>query len=1357
MTDPQWIRSSKLGNPEILRDTLDIMRMVRDYLQIMDPIAQGLATVAELECRIIEIFQAISAPRALGLLAAELLMEFIKPYLSDGAYFIQHSNLRELMERVGVGPAIEGMEQYVERVDQERGADLDGELSSFIQFGPAVDEDGSAFQSYRQMPQIIQGQLDLRRRSVVKSALDAFQDVELNSFDDWLYPILAAFHDPGDPLRPVVFEQDKIGALMFAVQGSDPKTVIEAFSKLEALFSGPWQAATDFSDLTEDWEENLGWDTIQQWEMSESLQWNGIQTALRPHLLLKYSTSPDFLRLSTADLLPFFGDLLLDMSNLLEFAGFPFPENFSLVTMAEKLARKIRTWLELLDRAIEILSAIAGILDLADVWRLVVPPESGGVDNLIQRIQDAPRDDMVRLTWGTLIKSVDAKGDPVLTTYTYGRIQALPDDTSGVPEYTGQQVGDWLPSADLSELSDAFDLASRPGFTYSEPKVYRAGELMRQSWADKLRTAFPSISYETPGDLLIYGVGIFMVEGAISRLFASIFGIDDDDTNEWLLDGPPAGVDASAFTDLSLIAPSFVAEGTINLQGTFGDSGIDRGGDVAVPNETLPPFGQNTPGDANAVVATARPPERALGRSDRHGATRSFDYDSRAILGVPDARIRNTFLRGRSMPELGQATLPLGDEGTGWMASEGLLSPGALHSIPPHGVFPTSVASSPTAMLEVETWALGTPAPMGALPDAGVELPDVTINPGGTSIVSITLQLQLDTFFPSGTADAQWVLDLGLTFEDGVVRYCRCYVEGYLGSTIYVYPALPCSPLLASNIPVTAVFYVADEPSLWMDPALPAPEDPAASEDAPAVTFDAVASWRKTGAYPHRDYTTELGVTLQAVAGAHTVDVDSDGWGNFGGVTLSVASDGLSMDVGLGQHDGEVHDLTNFEAWPGGDAQAVGTLDVGENLTLKPAEIVGDWRALAAVETVTTVWAHHVPDGELYTRPWGPLPINDLWRALTVSAPRMVRIGLGIVGVGALVYVQPSLWSYLLVLHEGSWLRVETSDLDGGLPGDGDDSGLAPRPSWVVALDAPTVLAYAGDALVLVAEIGADTGAGVEGSWGRVRPHALWSPFVRRFISDFEAWVVNDTLLLGSGPWGRAGLGIEYGSAFGGADPSQTGSVWSQTIPLTGKRSLRPRDTLRAGAIALDLVTGRESWFWAQGRYMILGGRSHRVMLTAHEVGLTVDLDAFDAETDAWVEQLTLELPHLGTETRIAFVAQVLPSLGRLDLMVSTYAGGTVGYTGGVWEYTGGIWSALGTATVSDLTDVRALEGLSEAGGTWQIGQPSWRGSVLDTDVRLPWRADDGLMAGCPPCGLIDLAFRSLTVDAPDAMLDLYR
>lgn len=1360
-----WVRSGKLGNPAALREILDSLRSARDFLQIVDPLAQGLATVAEIEAWLVTVFQALSTPRALGLVLAELLMAWVAEYLTDGAYFIQHGNLRELLNRTGTMGFIEGAEQYLEDDDLSRRAAKQGERSQWLQFGPEAEEDGGAFQAYRQIPQLIDAQLDLRTRQFLRSATDAFQDTPFNSFDEWLSPILAAFYDPGDPHKPVVFDADKVGGFLFAVQGEDPIAVYDAWVTLKNLIFDIVENDLDFSDVWEDAYENLGLDTISQWELTDSLQWNGINSRLRPHLVPRYSSSPDFYRASTADLMPMLGNLLLDLTNLAEFAGLPFPENFSLLAIAQKLADKIRKYLSVLDALIEALTRVADILDLADVWRLAVPAETGGIDGLVERIKNAHRDDIVRVTWGTLEKVLDPNdGVPSLQEYAYGRIVSLPADTTGIPEYTAlgdPEVGDWLLGSDLSDLGDAFTAAARTGFSYADLKVWRAGDTLRESRAEKLREAFPAFAFGPPGNLLIYGFGVFLVEGALYRLLSSLFGPDTDDWNEYLCDGPVAGTSVADFMDTVADASSTnVASGSLPPRPGAQAPGTGPSGGFADASQDAPSGGADATGavsdGAVAVTSPAAPSgDRILGRLDRYGAARSVDVQGRCIGQVPDNSPRKVYAHSQELVALGQNSMPLGASGA-WTGSRPSLVTAACR--PPHAPIPRAEGQNSHEGLEALAFDVGAAGAFGSpLPQAATALADVTIHPGGHRVHSPTLSAGLTAAgFPAGPGYTVWGLDLGLLYPDGVVRYVRTLIVGHDAGLdlAYVSPALPNGVQLSATSPVDSAVWFAQDELVWQIlPGRPAPEGDDVATSCPAVTFDIAAAFQKRASVRSGTLSDACPTTLQAQSCKHLVDVDSRGWGNWQELTLQTGSDGLSLEYVSGPGGGDsTREAYDPDGWPPSDVLLDGTFSATELLEARPALEASKWRAAADADGAVVAHVHAPAPAAVYDQEHSDPALHEHWRLLSSCAPRYAMIGLGEPGDPdtPMVLARPSHWSHLLVkTAAGPWVRVELTDLSSGAPPDDvlDRTGNPGEISWKVLIDAAVLAAYPGGRWALVVNSGPNTGIADEGTYGVQRPLAWWVPFIRRVAGDDDVYEEGDRLLVSCGPHARAGAGTPHG-AFGGADPAQVGSIWYQTLPRTGSIHLRPRQDQRGGAVQVIWVCSRDSWCWPRGEHLLVGGSSHRVVVEATDIGLSYHLDERDLFSGVWVRRLTVDDGPALRDQKLALVMQSIPASNQLDVLVS--------------EYSSGAWAQrqLGSVVIVDVDPyplVRSLTGLKEAGGTWQIGHNQWSRSITETSVVLPWTFVGGLLPGLPAAGLERVTYTEVSSDGPDAVLDLYR
>jgi len=1316
-----------------------MLRATRDYLQVVDPLAQGLATVAEIEARVVEIFQALSIQRSAGLLLAEALLELVGPYLTDGAYFIQHGNLREVMERTGVAPHIEGYDAYINAYRTEDLADLEGENSSFVQFGP--DSDGSGpFESYRRYPDIIRGQVDARVRQLQRFPQDALSDEEFNSFDEWLYPLIAAFHDPGDPLRPQTAGEDEMGGVLIAVQSTDPDEAYQAYQKLKGLFYELKEDELVFTDLSEDLAEDLGWDTISQWELKESLQWNSIQSNLRQHLILRYSTSPDFQRVSTADLLPALGDFLLDASNLAEFAGLPFPENFSLLNVANLLADKVRNLLLLLDRSIELLTKVSDILSLTGVWRLWLPPEEGGVSRIIERIHAAPKDDTVRLTHGTTLESVSPEGSPLLTSFSWGRITSIPDDPAGTTGYVAQDVGDWMLDEELASLAANFTTDGKTGFEYSAPKVYRSGELMRRSHANKLKAAFAGVEFASPGNMFIYGVGIFFVKGALGRLLEGLFGPEEVDWAEWLGEGPPAlpildgflaDVSARPVNSPGMITPSLA-------QGSGDDVRSDFGG----------------PDSEQDQVGGAPEGAQSIGRVDRHGSSRSFEVEHRAWVSTADNALQRVWLRGESLISLGGATMALGEEPRTWGVSDGRLVPTLWQGHPPHGPVPYSEAQSAYEGLAVEAYTVGPVGSLGnvSLPLTGYSAIAIEINPGGTSVTSADLVTQLAALsFPTGNEDARWYLDLEVSYaEDSVLRYCRVEVEQVVGvDQVWVYPALPCAPLLTSNVPSRAILHVKDTPTLTLLPDVPGDDADVGAADAHGVVFDIASSWFKRSGARTYLLNSELPLTLQAISGHHIVDVDTEGWGNIVPVALEPVGLTGKISVESGEYGPGPIDLRSSESWPGGHGAARDATVEDEEVSLTPFETSSRWSSAVAASNPFTSYASRPVLADTYDPPFEKHATNQHWKVLSVCASRMVRIPCGDVGDIANVYLRPSQWDYLL-FKDGDTYHREKLDLLVSVPDDvAGQSVVSDRFSWEAELDAGALAAFSGESWFIVADIGAATDVGgAEVAYGRSRPWAMFVPWGHRSAVSADKVEEGDELAVSCGPSCRLGVPSAWSLPFGGTDPASTPSILTEPIAVANGSLAGSLRANKAGLIALTFTSGQSGWTWPRGNYYFLEGRTHRVILNAGDTELTWLYQEIDLEDLSWNTRMEVVTKHPAKEDKWVIVLQSFPITGRMDLLIS--------------EWDGAAWVEVSSETVTVLPDddhpaVYPLQGMISGSGGWRVGRSARESSILSNVVRLLWDTNDSYHAGTPPIGYGGMTFVQVDVESPTEILNSYR
>ena len=187
-----------------------------------------------------------------------------------------------------------------------------------------------------------------------------------------------------------------------------------------------------------------------------------------------WNTPPDFVKLSTRDLIPLLGDLLVSLRDFGVNFTTPRPSLLSLENMAQTLAQYIDQILELISEYRELFQNLVNILSSTASSRLYIPTQDGGVPGLLEAIETAnpTRKDFQRIT----------------------------------------NPGGFGP----------------PQVPATEATLFR-NDIVPYDEAVSLKNTDPSVEFRPLENLLIAGVGIVFHPGPLAELLQDIFTPTDED------------------------------------------------------------------------------------------------------------------------------------------------------------------------------------------------------------------------------------------------------------------------------------------------------------------------------------------------------------------------------------------------------------------------------------------------------------------------------------------------------------------------------------------------------------------------------------------------------------------------------------------------------------------------------------------------------------------------------------------------------------------------------------------------------------------------------------------------------------
>jgi hypothetical protein len=1347
-----WVRSHRVGNPEELVALVDVLRQVQTYLEALDPALRLVATAAEVEARVAQILQLASTPRALGLALAELLLAFLEPYLTDGVYVLTHTNLRHLTEKIGVLPFLPWAQDYLAQADQDHLASPQEEYSSFLNFGPELldpEEENPLFVAYRSYPAVISGQFDLRERALVGQLTSLAGNTQaFSSFAQWRDELCAAFYDSADPLRPVAAPRDKLGGIILAVAGQDPNAVIETFDKLRGLLTQTVSSWTDFTDVSSALAQKLPGELPDLPQtLKDSLQWTGLQAFLQPYLVRRFSTNPDFMRLSTADALPALRGMILDASNLANFAGVPFPASLGLLDAAELMAKRIELFQQSLEQTVALLTVVMSILDTAGVYRLAIPFDTGGVDGLVTRIREAELDEDVRLTSSSVHILVQPPNLPTITETKLGQITALPDNASDWEGYRDEAVGSFQTQERLQEMEEGFLVHSAPGFEYSAPQVYRKGHVMRRSDALALSAAFPAVGFTNIGDMAVAGLGFFFVEGALGRFFMALFSPQDSDIQEWSAFGPAALLDPQNFLSSLSLAPL-----------PQGDIALPSGSNPRVPN-TLAPLPQGNPFEAGSGAEVALPPATQISTQlCRWGATRSYNPQTKSLHSISPTQPRN--LVPDATVTMGDHTMPY--ELNSYFVSGAIDNAVTLEDLPAlsdlTSIRPVNAVASLPCQSQTQSStqvpALGYRFIVDSHTREIIELSDYVLFGGGAFLRVNTMDLLVDMWDTFVTLneepDNTMVLTIDAVMSKSVsyggpglvifrTRLDKIFEEGIF-SYFALTPALPMPPLY-DHSSLKLLAQLQDDPVVLLYGTKPhAPIGNAAYEpDEVPLHMGLLACFQKTNQIRTEAPEEGCAAFLQTNVHGHAYSSDTTWWGSQ---SFLVATNEDRASLLLSASDAEIDQSTLMsvsfpasvrllsKAGPVAENQDLGALPLSEARVVATCAYDNDH--------LFTVFN---PDQEIRAV---CTSLGEDWRAFTSVLPPYVLIGLGVLGSEISDFVDIA--HFVTRVHPIYWYSVfvETSpgvfeDWEQPYFPVSNECELTPgtRLGYALNFTESFLATYRGKNIALLCNAPApDPDAPIYS-----KAHGLFVPFSLTDSREFTPFQENDRLLLDPGPHGRQGQGVQGCALLSSTDPAQVYEELTYHLPFTKDLDLRPLDEQGCG-IRTRFVMGLNSWdmITRGSNCQLFRGATWRAEI---RYGIDYFYVAFirqEQDSTAWFTEptLILNLPHMpvGTQVVINFMTQ--PATGTV--------------AASVWAKTPLEAAPVlrGTANLSSVT-VYPCCGLQEGGGSWRIGA-----TVLKRTGQFEATCDPYTMSRpkqAPPIGFVSLEAQLVPVGQEEAFL----
>ncbi len=974
LTEPnRWITSSRLGDSDTINQLKEAVALVDQALVAYSSAADVVGAVAEAEAYARAFFESLSVRAGANLVISEALSEIVGAYLTDGAHLLVHTNLNRLIDKFGVAPFLEdaGVQETVTTDPVPTQFPLPYTANWFA---TQADRLGSSTLRGLEQPPIESG------------------------FAGWQETVIDAFYDLGDFQRPRYDASQEVGALLVTGQATDLTTLYDLMGGLEQLFSRMPEemALPQVSQLFKDLTSPL---------LMQSLGPAATSSYIRPHLSQQnWSTSPDFVRVSSRDLIPLIGDVLFDIDLFSRQLSVPYPTSGALSAFAESLQAYVDAGAGLISVALGYLNTLLSLLSLEGYSRLWVPVEAGGSDRIVQVIQDA--EDTRRDLQRVVIPSNSGFGRNELITFEQAQA-ARAVDTGFVAHPTENQL-----IAGAVMVFNKGPLASLIESLLA-PKEDDAAENDGGAPARNPVSVDPprTVGTRDPVDVRTRRQG----EEGEPVVSVGPANPTDQERTGWVQGAVRSGrpVGASADTgDLTPLCPtpgttSFAVRTNTALQVVPPNTA--RGVLVRRGEETVP----------SVYFSSESRPARLVAQQADHSAP--SEHINPLLPSVPWA---------------------------------------GLGSRMPIGALPGSAEGNAARLLPMSSyqkaWETYLVDPQG--------FSDITVNPGGTTFSSAQFEAALAGLGYSGgiLRPKDWWLDVTIAWaryapaetltRTAVVRVRIDRIDDASGSAVFTTePALPCYPVISSSSGLSGVFWSGESLAFRRAVTSGADRDTFVRGGAPGVTFESVCGWRR-----NRDTPDEgLLLTLQSECMGVLVDSDTAQAGRKRQVWLVQDTDrpvpGIDFSASKPLLDSEpIHSDVPLV---GSYLHSAETPPTSDTFTLTPALAARDAFVRADQPNDFTYYLFDPSlasstSSERYMSERLPKACGDT-RVLTAHAPRSVLVGLGTVSSGSIgvpAAAQSTAQAILVLdVSTGQWTEV---------PGAADAAALAsgnvlPTPSFV--------------------------------------------------------------------------------------------------------------------------------------------------------------------------------------------------------------------------------------------------------------------------------------------------------------------
>jgi len=797
MSNLQWDQAGgNIGNPAALGTVISGLQQARDALEAARVPAQIVATLVEIQYWLDLAMTLASGSRVIGLALGQILIDLVRPYLSDGAYILSHTNVADVIQQRGLRTLLQhGQDPFATSGEPPPYAgDVFTDTQSRLTAGV---RGGFAFAR-----QVQRAGGPLSRNPAVREILSTLAEEPQQNFDVWLQDFLEAFYDEADPLRPVLYASDgpltpgqrfevgpaEFGGYIFTVETLDPTVLFRTLSQLRDLFrtSSP-TFINPISVIPLDDGEEYDW----RRDLANFAMFRG---PARERIRMVSST-PDFQRLSTADLMP----LVDRFANLLNFAagfvGPPLLLNVNLDAVIQAITETFLRILRALDLILSTLTQFQMLLSIPGVSILRIPLSRQGVDDFTASIlaASATRDDLVRVTATPPLFREQAVDDPTVENPTELAI-------------AGTDI------AFANQMVDSFRRTWATGRLVRDRRVEEIhgsyvgrGSILRRSEAQRIAAAVPEFQFGPVENLLVGGIGVFYQRGPLSQFLDGLFnrsrrggGSEEDPASpEDIVDelrqvqSALSTVVTASIPRLS-IAPTApggsrastpAARGTARATFSLADDNVDRFGDPGQQPGDESGFSTAQLSSPLGVVSRPLPDVAASGAGTgfrRWGAVVSdaalgADADTDAQVAIAGSWRRMAYLHPAEPSQEVEATAGQGPP---------LGPPGADDDLPA------------SARVASRFWRHGVVSQEVDI--SGLVLQGPRLTCAGVGVIFSMPEFEgHDSFEP--------VLDIKLQMISGEVVALRTRVVRSLGSNVYLIDPAPPSAPLATVLSITVV------------------------------------------------------------------------------------------------------------------------------------------------------------------------------------------------------------------------------------------------------------------------------------------------------------------------------------------------------------------------------------------------------------------------------------------------------------------------------------------------------------------------------------------------------------------------